>query len=221
MMIKLEEIGSCFFILISIFLCPPDTEQEHKIYMFLIFISSIFYHGYQYKSNDLFLGYNIYKNDKKYIIYKYLDKLCILNIYLYNCKILDNYSFLTRTIICGLCCFREDIFLLFLCSCGFLFIPIFTLMRTKELVFFFVTLSIKGILYKITKNKDILPIKYIWHFVGSLSMISASYINIAYNRNKTNVYYATKNIVLIVYCIFVYNYVIYNYIKKNNKIKDK
>lgn len=220
-MFKLKSIGSCFFILLSIFLCPPGTELEHKINIFLIFISSIFYHGYQYKSNELFLGYNIYKNEDRYIYYKDIDKLCILNIYLYNCKILDNYSFITKFAICSFFCHREDIFLYFLGGCGVLFIPILTLMKTKELIFFVTSILAKGLLYKITENKDILPSKYLWHFVSSLVMISSSYINIAYNRPKTKLYNITNSLILTSVFMIVSNYVIYHYIKKNNIIKEK
>lgn len=116
---KLIENSSSFFILSSIYFMCNKTDYYYKASVFCLFISSVFYHFFQYKSKEQYLNYHIYKRKKEYDYLKFIDKFLIANLYLYNSRIF-NYSIILQLIICLEVCFEEQRLLLLVGSCFFL-----------------------------------------------------------------------------------------------------
>ena len=205
---KLLEIGSTFLIPLSIPFMLEGTDIGHKTAVILLFISSLLYHYTNKKTDKLFLNSNTYIHDENYNILKLLDKICICYIYLYNSRLCENNSHFTRYFICFFMASNETRLKFLLFTCLFSIIPYLTIIPIYQSILFVLSISLKGFIYVYIEEFTI-PIKYVWHFISSLTMYATCYINIAYYLPKTELYYTTNMIVKIVYFALVINFIIY------------
>ena len=217
---KLIEIGSTFLIPLSIPFMLEGTDVGHKIAVILLFISSLLYHYTNKKTDKLFLNNNIYIHDENYNILKLLDKICICYIYLYNSRLCENKSPFTIYYICFFMASNETRLKFLLFTCLFSIIPYLTIIPIYQSILFVLSISLKGFIYVYIEDFTI-PIKYLWHFISSLTMFTTCYINIAYSLPKTELYNQTNMIVKIVYFALVINFIIYkNTLNNLNNIKE-
>ena len=74
----LVKISSSCLIPLSIPFMIEGTDYNHKIAVFLLFLSSILYHGFCKEIKKE--GKSIYVLEKKYEILRVIDKICISNL---------------------------------------------------------------------------------------------------------------------------------------------
>ena len=213
----LKKIGSTFLIPLSIPFMLEETDYRHKVAVFLIFLSSVLYHGFckEIKKEEK----TIYILEEKYEILRIIDKICICYIYLHNSRLFENYSLIVKYLLCFFFSLNETRLLFFLITCLIFITPYFTLIPLYQTIFFIFAVSIKGLIY-LTIEDFTFYIKYIWHFFSSLTMFTASYINFAYYLPKTETYHYVNKVVISIYYVLVINYFLYK-INNLNKKEDE
>ena len=206
---KLKEIGSCIFFIITYFLLPNNVEYIYKYNLIGIIFTSILHHGLCIKSNDKYLGFTIYKHNKKYYKYTlYLDQILITFIYLYNSRFL--YKILNTPFIFIISCFiplnENGLYFTLLTSFVYLELICIKISLFKSILFLLLFIVKILIQTQTLKNGWILPIRYFWHFCASIMIYIASYINTYFYNQKSNYF---DLCIKIVYFALVINFIIY------------